>query len=516
MEASGVGPIPFSWPTRGRLCAALAVLAFVELTAFGIFERRLGFYVDDWVAMDYMRSNPGFLAGLRRFFEAGYATRPLGMLPFQVLFTLAGTKPLLYHAALLALDGAGAAFLYLFLAGLTGAHRLALIAAALAILYPAHPATHHWVTSLMQTQAQALALAGLSAHAAWLGSRRPGWLAWSCSLTLAALLSYESAAFLPLMLGAGLYARRRQAGEPPRPAAAAGDVLPLGLALLLGVLWQWLGTDLLFHISNAKSLHMSAGWFSTVYASAVQSLTVECVRLAKVTLLALAGGSEDAFWPLWLLVTLLSVRLLGADEEAPCGSPAVKTAVWAASGGFIASYLPFALTGGYEPQVVGIMSRTNGLGAMAAAILLAAAVCAVPGKRRGAVQAVLLGLLIGPALWTDWYIARQWGDAWTVQKTLLEKAVRWMPLAPDGSTVVLMNGPDLYNGTQIFESPYAWEAALRIMAGRKDLKGERLTPWMSSEASGLVERRGKSIRTLPYDRLFVYDCKNDRLFRPTP
>ncbi|MFA5141294.1 MAG: hypothetical protein WC728_18895, partial [Elusimicrobiota bacterium] len=234
------------FPTRRQSLWALAVLSGVGFIAFGTYLGRLGFYHDDYVLLEIMQGQAGILGRLKALAAAGFAVRPFALPEIVALHAFGGIQPAVYHHFLLFQSVASCFLFYVFLHRMIG-EGLSLFSAALALALPVQSATHLWFSATMQTTALCLALASLLAHQVWLESRRARWLAGSMLLFALSLGVYEAFILMPLLLGAGLFFLRRDAGASAREAASSAlrDIAPYGALMLAAFLWHRFGYEAL-------------------------------------------------------------------------------------------------------------------------------------------------------------------------------------------------------------------------------------------------------------------------------
>lgn len=450
------------------------------------------------------------------------------ILVWPLVYAEAGFAPLSYHLIAMVLDWLGAAALYLLLCRLLGRPRLALAAAVFAILHPSHPATHHWwVNASCQPPAQALALAALVLYTFWLEVRAAAWLLTALGAYFLSLLWYESCALLPMMLAPGLFEHYRRDGLSRTTAGGwtARALAPLLVALAAGMAIQSLVIPWLSGVTHPKGMTLSPTWMATVLRSGLESLTQETVQLCRITQrpgFALFPEAQSILWGLFTAGGAAALVLVGQIRPAP----ALGRGFWVALTTFLGAYAPYALSGAYEPQVVGIMSRTNGAGALAGALFMAALIEGLfesawiarlsPRFSLGAaLGAALTALVIGAFTWTDWYIARQWADAWTLQQRIVASIdARKAALPPNA--FVLLKAPEHFNGGPMFSAAWDFSSALRLKTGRKDLNGDILRTGMNSEKDGVVRRVGdRVVKVYPYTDLFMYSHEEERLYRLT-
>lgn len=490
---------------------AAALLLALEAAAFGVCARTIGFYHDDWGLLESVARGGGYWGGVREMLKTPLAVRTLGVL-WLSLPGLLGTSPFVYQLLLMAQDAACAFLFYLLLMRLLGRPRLALTAAALALVHPSHPATHHWFSDGPQSMALALTLGAmiLAFDARERGDRRREALA--AALYFASLLFYEAAALLPLTLGAALFLERRGSGAKAALKSAARALAPFGGALAAGGAWQLLLPRLLLASAHPKAKAAGLGHAAHALRSAVECLTIDTFDIARRTAAAgheIFGAAGLAAWT----ATALAAAAVLATTAEPKKTPPLSRALWLAAVVFAAAYAPYALSN-YDPQVLGVMSRINGTGALAAALLLAAAVEALRARTSAAPAAALAAALVASFVWTDWYVARMWAEAWTVENRILALVGAKKDLLPQGATVLLRGAPEDFNGAPLFSASWDFDAALRVSTGRADLRGDVVKTGMNSEAEGVVYRKGGAVvRVFPYDRLFTYDYSEQRLYR---
>jgi hypothetical protein len=436
----------------------------VELLAFGPFLRELGFYHDDWPLLEQMAAGGGYWARVTQQWATAAVFRPAQTLVWPLAYAAFGDAPLPYHVLALGFDWlAGCAFALLVLR-LTGASTLSFLAGALAILLPTHPATHHWwVNASCSAPALACALAGLVCHTFWLerGGRRL--LAASLGAYGLSLLWYEAFALLPLALLPIL----------PRGGlkGAARALAPLGAALAAALLIQaWL-IPALSGVARAKSLDPSLHWFGVVARAGLQALTTELARLCRLCWTAGLAEFTDGWKAVWAVVVCGAFFSFPRETAEPSRQPG--KILGAAALLVLAGFLPYAVSGRYEPQIVGLLSRVTAGAALGAALGLACAVEALRSFSRPA-GAALAALLLGAFVWTDWLVARRWSQAWTTQKSIVAGLAARKAELPEGA-LVLLDAPVHLGGAPLFSAPWDFSSALRLATGRRDLNGRLLS-----------------------------------------
>ena len=516
--------------SRPRL-HAIATILFVEVFSFAYCIRGLGFYQDDWALLEHVYTGTGFSFwhGLKTLWSAGVVARPTSVFLYSALCALGGLSPLPYQVALLAANALAAIACFLWLERLTGDRRLALLAAVLGAVYPIHPATHHWMTNILQPLAHALAFAALTVHVSWSKGRawRPGL---ACGALFAtAFLTKETVAFLPLLALVSSYERLRTEEVSPQAAVRRlpADIAPLLAGFAVGILWQWV----IKRAEQPLSLRWSIGWTATVYGSGLDSLTRQCFQLLRRTIGFFFASADDASLLLLALSAVVAAFLLSRAQAAgdPNRRRGPRLALLLAGANFVAAYAPYAASGAYEPQVVGMMSRTNEVGAWTAALLLAAGLCwlearvleradAWPRLPARALLPAAAGLILAAFTATNWFIARQWAASWTLQQDILARVARRAPQLPPKATLLVTGVPLLVNGTAVFHESnhgdWPFAAAFRLKTGRADVKTALPTGRLTAGPDGIIERDGERlVRTYPYDGLYLFELESDKLTR---
>lgn len=475
------------------------VLLFLQLGSFGVFAGRLGFYHDDWPMLELGLKEPGLAGAIRSYAGAGLWSRPLEIIQYPLCISLCGLSPSAYQLLMLCLRAAESILLFLLLKRLLLSPSLALSAAGLAAMFPNRFAVHVWFANSPQTVAQILVLLSLWLHMLWIERRLGNRLLLGQAAYLAGMLSYESCAFMPLLLAGGLLARRvgSGAGWVRSAARTAGDLSPYAVTLAAVLSWQWGWMRLLPGAVNPKAALVKASWthLFKAYGAGFECLTNRVLHACWLGALQAKTALSPSSVLAWAAFTSAAVLLLRRREGAEKYPPALGPALGAAAAGFVGAYAPYALSGAYMPHLFGIMSRTNGAGAWIGGLLLACALSAVPSPgwaRRGSgrpLQALALGAAVGAFTWTNWGNGRQWAQAWREQKRILQELSTRLPRVSGPGTILLTGTPAHVGHAVVFDAPYDFDAALRLWTGRGDLHGNIVTSRFRFESGGAVETR---------------------------
>lgn len=462
----GLGAAKPQKSDRRHVWRALGALLLIELGAFGFFGRGIGFYHDDWVLLEQMSALPSFWARVRALYWL--STRPLDMLLYPVLYSLAGMNTLGQHLLRMAVEFVSAFLFYLLLARTTRLRGFSLASAALALLIPNHEVIHFWFGIACESWATALMFGSLLCHLDWLETKSRGRLAASLALYLMSVLLYEALALFPLALAAALAARELADGGSREAAAKKGlrALLPYGPVLAGALLWQRVGSAVLAGTPNTKTMGFSPSHMVRVFW-----VGFECIfnRVVHMCTLSLSRAAKTFSWGIWALGVVLSAGgawlLRHGLDEGDRRDAAVAGAFGAAA--FVAAYAPYAFTADYMPQMFGVMSRTNAGGAWPGGMLFAALALAA-GRRKF----LALWALVFVFTATDWYRALPWARSWTVQQQIMRAMQIHSAALPKGATVLLTNFPSSIEGAVVFQASYDFNGALHVATGRTDLTGD--------------------------------------------
>src|SRR5947207_7665200 len=138
--------IPGTWQTN----AITFLLLVIATLALYVGDLRLGFFaVDD---PQYVVENPWIrgitFENLRHILTTPYFANysPLHLLSYMLDYVLAGLNPLVFHLSSNLWGGLVAGFVFLLALALTGNRLVAIAAAVLFILHPAHVEAIAWIT----------------------------------------------------------------------------------------------------------------------------------------------------------------------------------------------------------------------------------------------------------------------------------------------------------------------------------------------------------------------------------
>jgi hypothetical protein len=194
--------IPGTWQTN----AIIFLLLMVATVALYVGDLRLGFFaVDD---PQYVVDNPWIrgltFENLRHILSTPYFGNysPVHLLSYMLDYVLAGLNPLAFHLSSNIWAGLVAGFVFLVALALTRHRILAIAAAVLFILHPAHVEAIAWISSRKDLVAVAFALASLLAYLCYRQGRSTArrWYVASLLLFLFAVAGKLSVATFPAVL----------------------------------------------------------------------------------------------------------------------------------------------------------------------------------------------------------------------------------------------------------------------------------------------------------------------------
>ncbi|MCX5797205.1 MAG: hypothetical protein NTY77_17075 [Elusimicrobia bacterium] len=490
---------------------AFLLLAAVVLT-LGLFRiSGIGFYNDDYVLLAAMAKVPGAgLLGIMRSLtqECGalFWTRPVDMIYLPLLYRLFGTDPLPYQLLSLGLSLAWVWAFYRFLQETVSGPSLALVAALLAALHPAHDATRLWFSASIAPAALLGTLTAMRLYRAW--RQNGGWARLAAALVIfaAATLLYEAAAPLVFLLAWPEYA----AARPGRSLTQAGRAAALRCVPMWGMFLVLMAYQ---RILVPRFMGLERHPVSLSLGHALKTLTtgLECClgnrMLHLMSKQAAYAAGDFHSWD-WLLLAAAAAALVWALRRSATPEPRLDGMIPAAAAIWIVlGYLPYFFDRAYIPAIFDARNRFNLSACAGAALLLAwvwnrAAISERPVLRRGATP-VLAAFLVWSLL-AGWASNAQWARAYGLQQELLSALTQARP-ARTGNILVFGVGPGPGSG-MVFDSGYDLEYALRLRPDAGGLQALLAQGRVRFEPEAAVVG-GKR---LPYRDLRAYDHQTRR------
>ena len=199
----------------------------------------------DFLGLDdpqYVVNNPWIrsfsLQNLQHIFTTPYFANysPFHLLSYMLDYAFAGASPFVFHLSSNIWGGIVAGFVFLVALALTRSHLIAIAAAILFVVHPAHVEASAWVSSRKDLVAAAFALPSLLAYVNYRrgGSTARRWYVASLLLFIAALAGKMSvAAFPAVFLALDLFIEKRPLSQSlldKAPFLAAAAVFALAVA----------------------------------------------------------------------------------------------------------------------------------------------------------------------------------------------------------------------------------------------------------------------------------------------
>jgi len=204
--------LPGSWHTN------LIIFLLLTIATLALYagDLRLGFFkIDD---QQYVVNNPWIrglsMENLRHILTTPYFVNysPLHLLSYMLDYALAGLNAFAFHLSSNIWAGLVAGFVFLVALALTGRETVAIAAAALFVLHPAHVEAIAWISSRKDLVAAAFALPSLLAYLCYRqgGATAKRWYVVSVLLFLFAVAGKLSVATFPaVFLAYDLFIERR-------------------------------------------------------------------------------------------------------------------------------------------------------------------------------------------------------------------------------------------------------------------------------------------------------------------
>ncbi|HJX83249.1 MAG TPA: glycosyltransferase family 39 protein, partial [Candidatus Angelobacter sp.] len=203
--------------------------------------------------------------------------RPLSATWLLLNYKLFGLRPWLWHLSAVALFALGVWLLWRIAWLLTRDDAVALAAALLYALHPLHVEAVAWLSgAYVETLMSVFFLGGFLAYLRWRQDRRSIWLIASGVLALGALLCKETAAALPVLIGAHALLFRRSETNAPSSVRR----------------WIWPAVAMVATVGAYTLMRMSA--IHAVVASGTGHTWADVLRTAP---LLFVTYTKHAFWP---------------------------------------------------------------------------------------------------------------------------------------------------------------------------------------------------------------------------
>jgi hypothetical protein len=497
---------------------AFAILAGVVALGASCRFFGLGFYDDDYVFLSDMAAAGRNLDVFAAVWNSTPVwSRPLTAPLFGSLFLIGGETPGIYHLVLRVLELTAVYGFFHLVRGLGASTRAALLAAALAALYPNHDATRNWVGGIVAVAALSGAIWAMVFHLRWQSERGKGSLAVSLLLLAASTLLYESATLLVLALPALEAVGPREEGEtrtrmifrripvfmPMLSVVAVLIAYQRGLAPFLSGEERHPMSLSLAHALGVVLKGAECTFFNRLLHSIARALEFSAPRFAwwEWTLLAASAGAVGA-----------GVRRAFRDASDDGVSELWKLGLFL----YLLGYAPYFFDATYSPSVFSKENRVNLAASYGGALvftwlLLRGAAAARPGLRKAAIGGTVV--LLVSFLAANWAATLRWAEAYRIQREILERSQGHLSQVSGVKNLLLFGFEDRFDSATVFQSTYDYDRALRLrgVSGLHGWVGQGRTRFEDSGALVIWFKKNE----LPYEGLFAFHVAEDR-FSPIP
>ena len=474
--------------------AFLILLAAAFFCYGGIRIASLGFYLDDWILLSYMRFAPtGFFSAMAGLLSSNKAFwfRPLGPPLYAALYALFGLQTLGWQAALLLTNVtmAFAAGRIMLRYGIS--ERIAVLGALLFLVWPDKDATMFWPLAINNSLSLLAMLTAYLSHLEYVESGRRRFLGISVALTLISMGLYDQCAFFflfwpvtPVILKDGVSPRAKRGALAA--AAATGIFL----------LYKFVFVPVVLDIHFNKTFVFSASHFVWTYAAGLESAVGFRIVAFSFRSLLMAFEVSPFVAVAAALFPWIILKLPDAEPQTR------RDAAWALVGLgaliFLFGYLPIAVSD-YSPTPINHGNRVNEvpvLGLILAMIGIATRTmeARLLERRACALASILLAVHVGLAgFWVESYRRQN-----QVRQQILANLDRW----PSGKTLLLLL-PERYvaGKVPVFDAHYDITGAIQIWTGDRTRHAETITPRMVVAPDGVFTAFGK----LPYKSCLLLD-----------
>jgi|CXWL01.1.fsa_nt_gi hypothetical protein len=482
---------------RDDLAAFFSLLLASFVCCGGLGIARLGFYHDDWHLLAAMHVAPGgWMSGMQALVNLAPAIvfRPMEIPVFSGLYGLFGLNPLPWQVALLAINLGCAWMLRSVLRRFGASPAPALIAALLALAYPAKDSTMFWSTTVVISLSLLMFLIAFDRHLGHVHKTGKSNLFVVAGCLLACFTLYDQCLLLfPLFFLAPAHSkeerRRRLHG-----------MLLAGAILAAVILYQFVFVPFALGVIHNKTVQLSLShWLDVYYAGFAALAGSELIR-----------STAALFWNALRSAPLLAVCALAAAAVAlrPAArsqSADTRRLFALAAGFYILGYLPIAFSD-YYPTPLNHFNRINLVPAYGAAV----AVCALLEYLRRRTAHAAGALLASFLLISHAGAASAWAESYRRQLALRDAILSQIDNWPRDSVLFLHLKEDFVAGkAPVFLAHYDSTAAVRLWTGDNERRADMLRPQTRFLSDG-VDNNGRKV---PYNRARVLDEMDGRLMK---
>lgn len=515
-----------------ELAVVLLAIFLIEFLCFFPVLRHIGFYLDDWVMLNYLSLGPGSFLELLQFYfstDPRVVNRPLEAIHFILMFKLFGLKPLGYHIFNCLMEILSACFLYLSLKLLSGCRKFSFISSALFLLYPSHNITHYWVVSSSVGLSMLLYLGALYCDLQGAKTRRLSLHILSAFLFYLSLLNYEVC--LPLaalnVVFVTLVVRKQTDWRQAiiygvRPAVCLALAIS-GLFVYLKFIMPMLGTAWMHRVSFetglmfatiGEGIRLNLPWVAFGYfGEHALGFVRDNLGLRELVLLV---AQILVFWSTCYYLDDKDKQQLAENVAVPPLSGSVL--VLLGSFGVVISYTIFGLNSEYMPTFITFVNRVNtgatvGLAVLVLGVLL---ICRSFVSEKG-LSLRLISLLTVTGLIlvcfytvTNWSLAKPFVISWQLQSHIFKFFEQNQSQFKKASSILLANAPRYAGESPVFDGTWDFQSMLRIALKREDINGGVVCDRLEISKEDLKDKSkgGFLCATYPFERMYL-------LFSPT-
>jgi len=469
--------------------ALLAAIAFTALGGPGF--ARLGFYHDDWSILSLLHfAEPGFWSGMRALAREmpSLYSRPFNIPLLAGAYALGGEHPLPWQTALALVNVLIAHGVYLLLRRYKISSRLALLGAALFLVYPNKDSTMFWPTMLINSTALLFFIHAMLFQLDFAEHGRPRSLALAVGALLLSLATYEQCYFLAFLWIVTPELSRALPSRRARVAAAAGAAAVAAFSLYkFWFVTRFLGVA--FH----KPIVLAPGHFFSVYRDGL-AVTFGGELISYVLRAAWSALSAAP------VVAAAGLALPWLVYREKAGGPAARATplLILGLGIFVLGYLPIAVSN-YNATAFNHMNRVNQVPVLG---LVLAAVALCQGARRPAWAAAAGCALVSILTAAHVAFAGYWAESYARQLRVKDLIQTHEKDWPAGTILVLALADPFVGGkAPIFLESWDLGGAARLWTGDRTREATVINAWTDFKPEGIVPRPRSA--PLPYARVML-------------
>lgn len=490
-------------------------LIICEMLWFSPIISKVGFYLDDWAVFSELSNaqqtwNSLLQVCLR---DPRIIVRPVETVYYVASWLAFHDQPWGHHFLHCCLEVLASFLIYLVLCRLSGNRAFSFTASVLVLVYPSHDATHYWVTSSI-TLSLVLYLFSLWQAIKAVQDQKPICFLFSTLAFFASLLTYE--AFLPLIFVTAiclvsLYRQKYNWRESWLKLAAV--LSPSSIAILATYYYQrvlLMQSGKGFHHSMSLSLPHAVevireGLCQNLYTS---GFSIFIFRAQE----AFADLSVRRICSLSALVAIIALTTFFVNEN---DSKPFRPYAYIGLGiaWMILSYVLFAASPEYNPQLESIMNRINLGASVGSSIFIAALITGLSShvwnkhREHQSAACALMTILAAPIITffvlADWGWSIPWMTSWGFQKYVVQLVKKQAKTFSDGDSIILAHTPRYVMWSPLFDGVWDFESMLRLYV-KPGIKGGVVSDRMSLSKDAVKDiSMGYLCGSYPFTHLFV-------------